>query len=113
MEKKYPILPNDEQVAQWFTENINKDCSPSSAIYKFRLWLQSWPPAEAERGKEDDVIGFAEWAAKLAYFDEEYRLWNFLEEGKMINGQFRFTTKEFFELYKKDESAREKEVDNG
>jgi hypothetical protein len=71
--------------------------------------LHDQPPAEAERGKEDDVIGFAEWAAEIAYFDEEYRLWNFLEEGKMINGQFRFTTKEFFELYKKDESAGEKD----
>lgn len=50
----------------------------------------------------NDSIAFAEWAAGLAYFDEEHCLWNLFAEVKMINGQFRFTTKEFYELFKKD-----------
>lgn len=45
-EKKYPIggyalLPADDAVQNWFEENIDKECSASSAIYKFRLWLKS------------------------------------------------------------------------
>lgn len=40
-EKKYPILPADDAVQNWFEENIDKECSASSAIYKFRLWLES------------------------------------------------------------------------
>jgi len=31
-------LPTDEEVAEWFGINIDGD-SASSAIYKFRLWL--------------------------------------------------------------------------
>lgn len=37
------LLPTDEEVEKWYTENITrtdgKECSASSAIYKFRLWL--------------------------------------------------------------------------
>lgn len=35
-------LPTDSDVEKWFDENIgvNSDCSASSAIYKFRLWLK-------------------------------------------------------------------------
>jgi hypothetical protein len=33
-------LPTDEETQKWFDENIAKDCSASSAIYKFRLWLK-------------------------------------------------------------------------
>lgn len=40
MEKKYVILPGDDAVQNWFEENIDKDCSASSAVYKFRLWLE-------------------------------------------------------------------------
>jgi len=47
----------------------------------------------------DEMIHFVEWAVELAYFDDEYRLWNFYEEGKSINDQFRFTTKEFYEVF--------------
>jgi hypothetical protein len=34
-------LPTDKEVHKWFDENIgvNNNCSASSAIYKFRLWL--------------------------------------------------------------------------
>lgn len=38
----FSLLPNDKEVDQWFEENIGtvNDCSASSAIYKFRLWLK-------------------------------------------------------------------------
>ena len=32
------FLPTDEEVGEWFDINIDND-SASSAIYKFRLWL--------------------------------------------------------------------------
>lgn len=37
-----PSLPSDSETEKWFIENIgvNNDCSASSAIYKFRLWLK-------------------------------------------------------------------------
>lgn len=34
------ILPSDEECEKWYDENIDKDCSASSGIYKFRLWLK-------------------------------------------------------------------------
>lgn len=35
-------LPSDGETEKWFEENIGivNDCSASSAIYKFRLWLK-------------------------------------------------------------------------
>ena len=33
-------LPHDDECEKWFNENIDKDCSASSAVYKFRLWLK-------------------------------------------------------------------------
>lgn len=47
-----------------------------------------------------EVIEFAEWAPTIAFFDDEYRLWELLKEGEFINGQFRFTTKELYKLFK-------------
>lgn len=38
--KSITSLPTDAQVKDWFDENIEKDCSASSAIYKFRIWLK-------------------------------------------------------------------------
>jgi hypothetical protein len=39
--KETPSLhPSDKEVETWFTENVEEDCSASSAIYKFRLWLK-------------------------------------------------------------------------
>lgn len=32
--------PTDKEVETWFKENITDDCSASSAIYKFRIWLK-------------------------------------------------------------------------
>lgn len=40
-EKKYQMLPANDAVQNWFEENIDKECSASSAVYKFRLWLES------------------------------------------------------------------------
>lgn len=33
-------LPSDEEVNMWFEQNIDAECSASSAIYKFRLWIK-------------------------------------------------------------------------
>jgi len=33
------LFPTDEEVAKWMEETIQNDCSASSAIYLFRLWL--------------------------------------------------------------------------
>ena len=43
-------LPSDGETEKWFEENIGtvNDCSASSAIYKFRLWLK-------ERGKSNEA----------------------------------------------------------
>ncbi len=57
MTRYYTELPNDEQVSNWYTENIDADCSASSAIYKFRLWLKSLPtPASKVEGKTVEEI---------------------------------------------------------
>jgi hypothetical protein len=48
----------------------------------------------------DDLIWFVEWATELAFFDDSTRLWELFDEGKFIEGQFRFTTKEFYEVFK-------------
>lgn len=40
-EKKTIVLPADDAVQNWFEENIDKECSASSAVYKFRQWLES------------------------------------------------------------------------
>jgi hypothetical protein len=36
-------LPSDGETEKWFEENIgiNNECSASSAIHKFRLWLKN------------------------------------------------------------------------
>lgn len=34
-------LPANDAVQNWFEENVDKECSASSAVYKFRLWLES------------------------------------------------------------------------
>lgn len=34
-------LPTDEEVSDWYSGNIDADCSASSGIYKFRQWLKS------------------------------------------------------------------------
>src|ERR1044071_9874937 len=60
---------------------------------------------ESAGEKEVDLLGFAEWAAITAWFDDGTGLWELMAEGEAINGQFRFTTKEFFEIYKKGESG--------
>lgn len=38
--KDFELLPNDEETARWYNENIGAGCSASSAVYKFRLWLK-------------------------------------------------------------------------
>lgn len=50
-----PFLPADDAVQNWFEENITKECSTSSAVYKFRQWLEQLqgslkePTAEEQR----------------------------------------------------------------
>ena len=50
MEKIYK-LPTDEEVAAWYDETILPDCSASSAIYLFRLWLKELSPSSVEGEK--------------------------------------------------------------
>lgn len=38
--KDFELLPNDEETARWYNENIGAGCSASSAVYKFRMWLK-------------------------------------------------------------------------
>lgn len=47
-EKLEEILYSDVAIEKWFDENIGKDCSASSVIYKFRLDLRKIlnPPKE-------------------------------------------------------------------
>lgn len=64
--KEDAVLPADDAVQNWFEENIEKECSASSAIYKFRLWLGSLQNknAAAGSGKEEaviDPIEFHKW----------------------------------------------------
>jgi len=42
--EKITKLPTDKEVEEWFVENIDEGCSASSAVYKFRLWLQELTP---------------------------------------------------------------------
>ncbi len=37
-----------EEIQKWFDENIDKDCSASSAIHKFNLWVTSRYKEEIE-----------------------------------------------------------------
>lgn len=159
------VLPANDAAQNWFEENIDKECSASSAVYKFRQWLESlqvtrqaeavwvkasiqppighssdyhwrfihnkkpinrnfhiesgrliqeygntkgsysleeleWLDEQPASAREEDAIGFAEWAATIAFFDDGTRLWELLGEGEAINGQFRFTTKEFYQVFK-------------
>lgn len=65
--------------------------------------------------REVDAEGeFAEWAATIAFFDDGTRLWELLGEGEAINGQFRFTTKEFYDIFQQQKpGSGEKEGENG
>jgi hypothetical protein len=50
---KLEILPNDFEVKKWFEENINEKCSASSAIYKFRLWLEDIFTGKLTKSREE------------------------------------------------------------
>ncbi len=39
--KTHKIIPTDKEAEKWFNENIDKKCSASSGIYKFRLFLKN------------------------------------------------------------------------
>lgn len=62
------LLPTDEETAKWFEENIGikNDCSASSAIYKFRLWLKERVPAYAEQHR-----GCGRWVKCKERFPEK------------------------------------------
>lgn len=38
--EKLEILPDDDEVSEWFDLWIGEGCSASSGIYKFRNWLK-------------------------------------------------------------------------
>lgn len=62
-------LPNDKETEQWFIDNIgiNNDCSASSAIYKFRLWLndlqapEPHTPQSVEQDELEKIVCAAIW----------------------------------------------------
>lgn len=63
------ILPADDAVQNWFEENIDKECSASSAIYKFRLWLEAMQPKNESPAEQPVREVEAEAFAK--YLDEQ------------------------------------------
>ena len=36
------LLPSDAETKNWYDDNIDEECSASSGIYKFRLWLNDY-----------------------------------------------------------------------
>lgn len=66
--KTMDLLPSDEETAQWFEDNIGivNDCSASSAIYKFRLWLKD-RQQYADQQANQDSIAFMEWKEDEGY----------------------------------------------
>lgn len=95
-------LPGWDKLAEW--RFVGKEPTAKETVrFLFNaanLDRWEWLDEQPEQG-EADAVEFAEWAAEGFFFDDEYRLWECLEEGKMIDGQFRFTTKELYELFKK------------
>jgi hypothetical protein len=54
--KQHPLLPANDAVQNWFEENIDKECSASSAIYKFRVWLESLQGQSKEENNPASLI---------------------------------------------------------
>lgn len=62
------ILPDNNEVENWFTENIDAECSASSGIFKFRQWLKerSKPQPKAEQQETyvkqlEEVLNAFKW----------------------------------------------------
>lgn len=90
-------LPNDNEVSEWFDLNISNDkekpCSASSAIYKFRSWLK------------EREIGFADWIEERHFwkstdtrFPQTLGRWTNAINGN-VDVKQTFTTEELFKKY--------------
>lgn len=111
------LLPAADAVQNWFEENIDKECSASSAVYKFRLWLESLQreflakrqqaiglgliedesPAAA---RDEDAVEFAEWIELEGMWqgkhDKKWRRWT--------NELIANTTAQLYELFKQQKN---------
>jgi hypothetical protein len=79
-------LPTDKEVEQWFEDNIGtvNDCSASSAIYKFRLWLRDYFKKQ-DSPKDNELLEALKGVEKLA---EEAAI----NEGYPMSDKTRFET---------------------
>lgn len=68
-EKKYALLPADDAVQNWFEENIDKECSASSAVYKFRQWLESLQVKQPGPGWVPVNMRLPGWKARVKWRD--------------------------------------------
>lgn len=50
MSKATELLPTDAEVEKWFEENVPLGASPSSTVYKFRLWLRDRLASQEKEG---------------------------------------------------------------
>jgi hypothetical protein len=80
------VFPNDEETNEWFEKNIGdiNDCSASSAIYKFRLWLKELNPTPQKQSTDVEILKLA--LDKIAYPIEHLQA-DAEKEGYHINGQ--------------------------
>lgn len=86
-------LPADDAVQNWFEENIDKECSASSAVYKFRLWLESLQVvrqagAEWVKASERTPSGHS----------SDYH-WRFIHNKKPINRNFHIESGRLIQEY--------------
>jgi hypothetical protein len=68
----------------WYSGNIDADCSASSAIYKFRLWLRSRSTIKTYSDWEESGIDFSKWIKPMDEIDEEL----YLHFGEIVSPQY-------------------------
>lgn len=104
-EKKYALLPADDAVQNWFENNIDKDCSASSAIYKFRLWLEAMQPKN-ESPAEQPVRGVVDpqelWDEYSAMIGED------LDDLNYWSGKEVIDKEDFFKALQQFKEQKEK-----
>lgn len=87
------MIPTDKEVSKWYDENIDKDCSASSAIYKFRQWLEEYKllnnkPTDEEY--EDKILGEMLELAKNIPLHAKLRIAFTMDDyGNWDNGEYK------------------------
>lgn len=87
------MIPTDKEVSKWYDENIDKDCSASSAIYKFRQWLEEYKllnnkPTDEEY--EDKILGEMLELAKSIPLHAKLRIAFTMDDyGNWDNGEYK------------------------